>query len=270
MFHVQSFRPDPLLREFIERYVYIGTGFHEEFIHTSILPHVHQHISFNLAADGLVYDQRNGEFIARHIVIGPADTVSKLRIYRGMRRMVVILKPGAWYRLFGISARPFLNCSRSVEEVVGKEMTGLISCLEESRSKLEQLQRANEFFLACQRHNPRHRTNNIEAALRQIYDSRGTISIKELVRCAFITSRTLERHFLEQTGMHPKMFARIVRFSETLKHLEGTSRKEWAMLADRQGYYDQSHFINEFQFFAGCAPSRYLKDGTGVRPAIYS
>jgi AraC-like DNA-binding protein len=264
MFHVQTFRPDPLLQEYVESYVFIGTGFHEEFICSTILPHVYQVLSFNLGPSGLIYDLRNGEYLPDHVVSGATDAVCQLRIHKNMRRVLAILRPGAWFQLFGMSARPILNRCISLATLPDNDLSDFGDHFKNTSGKADQVRLLDDLFLSRSRRIDRTRPGSLSAALRTICESGGRISVKELVRSAYMTSRTLERRFLNQTGVYPKMFARIVRFSETIKHLEGSSRRDWALLADRQGYYDQSHFINEFQFFAGCLPSHYRKDPAGM------
>jgi AraC-like DNA-binding protein len=51
--------------------------------------------------------------------------------------------------------------------------------------------------------------------------------------------------------------------------------KEFTTVAHEAFYYDQSHFIHDFNFFAGCSPSHFLSEKmsmkqilTGVRPEI--
>jgi len=266
MFHAQSLRPDPLLRDFIDNYFFIQTSFQEEYVRNDILPHVYQNMSFNLGGEDMVYDIRNQEYVAPNIVAGPADSVCSLCVRKGMKRVIVNLKPGAWFQLFGIPARNFINRSENLENLIGKEITEFSRQLKAAELISRQVELLNVFFLGCLSHKRKNKAGNIEEALRQIYLSKGNIAIKQLSRSAFITSRTLERYFLEQTGLFPKMFARIVRFSEVVKDLERVSRVDWNAWVGRWGYYDQSHFINEFQFFAGCPPGRYPRAVAGLWP----
>lgn len=43
-------------------------------------------------------------------------------------------------------------------------------------------------------------------------------------------------------------------------------RPEWAQVALACGYYDQAHFIREFQAFSGFSPSTFLTQGRTDEP----
>ena len=58
------------------------------------------------------------------------------------------------------------------------------------------------------------------------------------------------------------MFDRVSRFQRVVQIAHGTDEIDWADLALDCGYYDQAHFIHEFQAFAGITPSVYLESRT--------
>jgi AraC-like DNA-binding protein len=69
------------------------------------------------------------------------------------------------------------------------------------------------------------------------------------------------RRFLElfagQIGMTPKGFCRVRRFQRVLSHVNAASVVDWPQLALDCGYYDQAHFIHDFQEFSGFSPTEY-------------
>jgi AraC-like DNA-binding protein len=75
-----------------------------------------------------------------------------------------------------------------------------------------------------------------------------------LTRAACNTSeRQLERLFLEQVGVTPKLYARIRRFRSVMQHVEDPlhgDRLSWADIAALFGYTDQSHLVRDFKTFA--------------------
>ncbi|MGC3945657.1 MAG: helix-turn-helix transcriptional regulator [Chryseolinea sp.] len=71
-----------------------------------------------------------------------------------------------------------------------------------------------------------------------------------------ITSRYLQKIFLQHTGLTPKLFSKINRFQKSLV-LVGKSDLSLTSIAYQSGYFDQSHFIREFRAFTGNTPSRF-------------
>ncbi len=74
------------------------------------------------------------------------------------------------------------------------------------------------------------------------------------------------RHFIQlfrqQVGVTPKAFCRVRRFQQALTTVHGVRQVDWLQVALDCGYYDQAHFIHDFQSFAGMTPSAYLAAAT--------
>ncbi|TAK39284.1 MAG: AraC family transcriptional regulator [Saprospiraceae bacterium] len=68
----------------------------------------------------------------------------------------------------------------------------------------------------------------------------------------------LIRTFDKTIGIKPKMLARIFKFQKAIQTLEQRQTIRWTDLSDDCGYFDQAHFIKEFQLFSGINPSRYF------------
>ena len=85
-------------------------------------------------------------------------------------------------------------------------------------------------------------------------------SLDELIAQSGLSVRHFRRLCLERAGVSPKYLSRILRFrraAEKMATLGG--QPSWADFAVACGYYDQAHFIREFQEFAGCTPGRFLQ-----------
>lgn len=74
-----------------------------------------------------------------------------------------------------------------------------------------------------------------------------------------ITSRYLQKIFVQHTGLTPKLYSRINRFQNSLV-LMGEGSQSLTAVAYACGYFDQSHFIREFKAFTGGPPSGFDTD----------
>ncbi|MBZ4190498.1 helix-turn-helix transcriptional regulator [Niabella beijingensis] len=72
-----------------------------------------------------------------------------------------------------------------------------------------------------------------------------------------ISSRYLQKLFVQYTGLSPKLYMQIDRFQNSLKLLEQNSQS-LTSIAYECGYFDQAHFIKAFKSFTGTTPSGFL------------
>ena len=87
-----------------------------------------------------------------------------------------------------------------------------------------------------------------------IIDCRGLVSVDQLASRAGISSRQLERRFLQEVGIGPKLLARIVRFQQVFRAVD-QQNPAWSEVAVECGYYDQAHLIRDFNQFAQQTPA---------------
>jgi AraC-like DNA-binding protein len=75
---------------------------------------------------------------------------------------------------------------------------------------------------------------------------------------AGFSQRRFIQLFDQQVGLTPKLFFRVSRFQRAVLTVHNAGEVDWAGLALDCGYYDQAHFIHDFQAFAGITPTTYL------------
>lgn len=88
----------------------------------------------------------------------------------------------------------------------------------------------------------------------RVVDSGGLLSVDQLANDAGISSRQLERRFLREVGLGPKLLGRIIRFQQVFRAVEQCN-SAWAEVAIECGYYDQAHLIRDFNQFARQTPA---------------
>jgi AraC-like DNA-binding protein len=124
-------------------------------------------------------------------------------------------------------------------------------------------------------------------AWRMLQETPNHLDLARLPEEFGCSRRHLIAQFHQYFGMAPKMIARISRFNlavaavhrlgtrDPLTYVEGKpyldchtdkslrtaspAKMPWADLALSCGYYDQSHFINEFKSFSGLTPFEFLE-----------
>ena len=78
-----------------------------------------------------------------------------------------------------------------------------------------------------------------------------------------ITSRYLQKLFVQHTGLTPKLYSKINRFQNSLV-LVSQKNASLTSIAYECGYFDQSHFIREFRTFTGQTPSSFIPESSSA------
>ncbi len=101
------------------------------------------------------------------------------------------------------------------------------------------------------------RLTRIHTAVRYVMNTWPAEPVQQLASRYCLSARQFERRFKELAGFSPKLFSRIIRFQQTL-NAYGKKYHSLAEVAYDCGYYDQSHFIQDFRQFSGYHPKQYF------------
>ena len=89
-------------------------------------------------------------------------------------------------------------------------------------------------------------------------------SIRDTAAATGLSHRAVIAFFDEHIGLKPKAFQRVLRLRRALRDIHAPRRETWARIAADAGYYDQSHFIHDFQKLTGFSPIEYDAKRMGV------
>jgi len=88
-------------------------------------------------------------------------------------------------------------------------------------------------------------------------------SVDEFSKDVGLSTRQLRRICLDRAGVSPKFLIRILKLRDAAERISqiaaAMTPPNWAEFALSCGYYDQAHFIRDFQHFTGFTPGRYLQ-----------
>ena len=73
-----------------------------------------------------------------------------------------------------------------------------------------------------------------------------------------LSHRRFAEIFRESVGVTPKLYCRLQRLRNVLRHISLSEDVDWVDIALACGYYDQAHFAHEFHEFSGMSPTAYL------------
>lgn len=93
----------------------------------------------------------------------------------------------------------------------------------------------------------------IQQAIAALESRGGRISLDALAWQSGLSVRQFRRRCVEESGLSPKLLARILRFRQAWQRAQAQAGAH-AGLAAECGYTDQSHMIAEFRRFSGRTP----------------
>ncbi len=141
---------------------------------------------------------------------------------------------------------PEEKTDRLMQEILAADEPGKIKLLEKMLlDDLKRLQPQPDF---------------IDQAANFIVAQQGMLQVAGLVKESHMSRRTFERRFFEKVGLSPKYFARIRRISHICSLIAGKKKVDWPQVFYECDFYDQAHFIKDFEAFTGRSPQQYLKE----------
>jgi AraC-like DNA-binding protein len=117
-----------------------------------------------------------------------------------------------------------------------------------------------EDFLIGIRLNRLFDPQQVRAAAKLLYHSKGQFRVAELADYCNLSVRQLQRQFDNATGVSPKTLARTIRFEAIRDRLMFDPNANLTELAYEFGYTDQAHFIKDFKAFTDRTPGEFAAE----------
>jgi AraC-like DNA-binding protein len=143
-----------------------------------------------------------------------------------------------------------------LELVFGKAIKEIQEKICEANSNEKKILLVEHFLLNQIKTKENQYNYDIRFAVSQM-QMKNKISILKLASEVNMSKRNFERKFLENVGLTPVFFNRIVRFQKAIKLINQQNKLSFTELAYSAGYYDQSHFIRDFKQFYGQPPKEF-------------
>jgi len=189
-------------------------------------------------------------------ITGISDSYRIFKNSAGIGTVLVYFTEIGFTHFASHPANELFNLSLSLDDVFEKErVTEVEEKLAKTTTDKQRIKIVEQFLLT--------QLNNLETdklvieAVKLIYQSKGTIQIKELNRRLSISQSPLEKRFRKVVGTTAKKFASIVRFNAVLDSLNDT--KTLTEICYENNFFDQAHFIKDFKQFTGDTPENFKR-----------
>ncbi|MGN1204672.1 MAG: helix-turn-helix domain-containing protein [Lachnospiraceae bacterium] len=235
--------------------------------------------------DGVEYKEANVKqsIINKVYEIKNSQNIEILAIPDGCIDLQYVKKDGkAWYQLcgsfekgqiselsnydycFGVKFNPGrLSNIVNANEYVGKRYTIYeeldIQNLKSGIKKMDHVQFEEKVDYVCQQFKEQRQTEEIEMiqyVIDRVNEGRGALNISELIEKMGYSHCYTERLFKKEIGFSIKKYSNIIRLQKSIDYINQNNIED---VYEKLGFYDQSHFINEFKKFTSMTPKRYEK-----------
>ncbi len=199
--------------------------------------------------------------VAPALVVGGRSTY-EIVAARDMASLIGIsFKPGGFAAFAGDAVDRFSNLSIPLEAAWGAASLTLRNGLRETDDIRTRFRFIEAFLLerlaACARPHADARRQLVGFALSSFGAVPALSTVREVARSTGLSERRFSQIFREEVGLSPKVWCRIQRFQRAVRMLHSGADVPWAEMALDCGFYDQSHFANEFRAFSGVDATTY-------------
>jgi len=171
-----------------------------------------------------------------------------------VRTFTAIFRPTGFYRLFGTPMAEFMGSGFDAQSVLGRGPELLAERLADARSFEQMCSTADAYFSALsQRLSPIVSDRVFERALASAKRTNWTVDA--LAAEVGLSTRHLERRFVDSVGTSPKRFLRVERLQLALDLRSRRPDWTWGEVAMEAGYFDQTHLVRDFKSLYGASPS---------------
>ncbi len=216
---------------------------------------------------GLMFQQtENGLTVKPHNKIMPAlflygQTIKPIELeITGSYTLVIFqLYPFVLKSLFNVIPQNINDDCYYLDDAMGTDINAFTSqllCYNKIQQKINALTDLLVLFFERQKQNLDYK---IKQAIENIIRTKGQENISLLAEKLKLNIRTFERRFVNETGLPPKQFAKIIQFQASLEQLTVADFTKLTDIVYQNGFSDQSHFIRVFKAFTGKTPKAFKK-----------
>lgn len=172
--------------------------------------------------------------------------------------IVVYFKKGLAYPFFPVPMNEMSNCVVDADLLWGNWFSSVRERILETTDPTRRFEILEEAllseFAAQLRHDP-----CVAYAVKQIILQPDQISFSRMSREIGYSQKHFIALFKSRVGITPKAYLKIARFQKAILEIEQQRTVNWTTISSDCGFYDQSHFINDFRLFSGFTPEQYLR-----------
>ncbi|MCC6282426.1 MAG: AraC family transcriptional regulator [Saprospiraceae bacterium] len=256
---LKDFLPNPSLQAFVRCYRIVHMRFdsNDPPPFKPYTPRPEQCLAF------YPHDRERVDFTAQHksaanvsvALVGQALSVTNRFIHGHFMVVQILFQPGGLYRLTGMPSCEINDAYIEADFVFPKEVHMVNEAFFFAKTYQEIVQIADGFMERLVRKSVKE-SHPIDQVCQWML-SNPTVSLDNLAKKSFLSSKQFERKFQERTGVNPKTFSRLVRFDKAFREKNQNPHRDWQTIAFDCNYYDYQHLVRDYKDFTGLKPTDF-------------
>lgn len=257
--HYQTFDPHPDLASIINCYWTLEVPATDEPQRQRIIPDGTIELAFILGDDIKRYTNED-EFILqpRAMVLGQTIEPFYIEPTGYVNTFAIRFYPYGFANFVKIPIKSLANKETPIEDLFDvKTAQKLEQDIIQATDTKQRIEIIDNFLLQTLSE-PSTVDNIVKTTIDALLSTKGSASIRDILKEDASKRRQLERKFVKQIGISPKQLGKVIRLQSALKMLLNEAGENLTHIAYQNEYYDQAHFIKDFKEFTGISPKEFL------------
>lgn len=215
----------------------------------------------NIYGEKPTYTVNDHPFKTRSNLVMAGQIYNSRLIFRQIGKfgnLRLILHPTAPYYLLHKSGKYFNNKWTRLKDAAPQPCCSLINKLSHCTSPAKRIEHILEYLIKLEEKRLPEITW-LERSLEKILLNNGIVSQEELIKDAGVSLRHFRRVFKSVIGVPPKYYCKVIQLNTVFQLLNDSTTEKMHHLALDCGYYDQAHFIKDFNRIMGDTPRHFLQ-----------
>lgn len=188
----------------------------------------------------------------------------------------IAFQPTAMFRLTGISSFELTDRYLDAELIFSRDIRLVLEQFQNAANYEEMILIADRFVTSLVK-KAREEGHRLDTVSRLMISSGARVSLDWLADESCLSTKQFTRKFYERTGVNPKSYMRIIRFTNAVHMRNAFPEKDWLQIAVDCGYYDYQHLVRDYKEFTNSTPtgfhvieSKSPEARLGLAPEVYA
>jgi AraC-like DNA-binding protein len=237
---------------------YFAENKSSETVTKILLPSYQTILIFNFGTKAMLSSKESTQIeIDKCLILGTIKKAFEYSLPPQSKILVANFRDDAFYRFFGMALLAG-NLPLNPDELLNENcLTALWHDLDKISNADGQVDCILEF---CK---PYLQKRSIIAEQLTNFKEQSINPVKAIADKNNQSERNIQINHKKYFGYSAKEINRYHRFLKALEYIENilskASKEDWFEIISECGYYDQSQLINDFQYYIGICPTKYLK-----------